>query len=168
VASVFGEFMSCDAIHIGGPGDEGIDLILVDGNRKYVVQVKRRSRRGATESVSSIREFVGAMVLKGEVRGLFISTAAQFSREAMEAAHTAGQIGVIEYLELVDVKRLLDVCRLTATSIPVSWHRALTKPEAIQEHLAQSFDAFMVMAMGHQDWRMEHASNTPFSPGTLE
>jgi restriction system protein len=54
VASVFSEFMDCEAIHVGGPNDQGIEVILVQGERHYVVQVKRRQLADAVESVKSI------------------------------------------------------------------------------------------------------------------
>jgi len=44
------------------------------GDRRYVVQTKRRAGNAA-ESVASIREFVGAMVLAAELRGIFVTSA---------------------------------------------------------------------------------------------
>lgn len=154
VGSIFAEFMNCEAIHVGGPGDGGIDLILVDGARRYVVQVKRRSSFSKSEGVQAIREFVGAMVLNGTLRGLFVTTAPRYSLKAIGIPQTALERGAVQYLELVDSRRLVDVLRLTTANTKPAWMQSGTRSGELLEHITPGFDAFMILAMGNPDWRL--------------
>jgi restriction system protein len=154
VSSVFRDFMNCEAIHIGGPNDDGIDIILVDGDRRYVVQVKRRQSAHATEGVSGIREFLGAMMLDGAVRGLFVSTARRFSKQAKSASQRAQSLGLIEKIQLIDATRLLEVCKLTATKLDEPWRNAQSNPDRFVEHVNPGFQKFMELAMGSPKWRV--------------
>jgi hypothetical protein len=152
VADVFRETMHCEAIHVGGPNDGGIDIVLIDGDRRYVVQTKRRMG-GAAEGVAGIREFVGAMVLAGELRGLYVSTAPRFSPSAIAAAGLAAERGLVEYIDLVDPKRLIDVCKLAVTSSGELWQKAKSTANLLSQHASSGFDLFMALYLGDLEWR---------------
>jgi len=154
VGAVFSEYMSCEAIHVGGPHDNGIDLILIDGNRRHVVQVKRRQSQREAEPVSGIREFLGAMVLDGTMKGLFVSTAPRFSRKAVATARKARQRRIVNYIGLISAKRLIDVCKLTASRSEPLWKRYASKAEQLSNHVERGHAAFMQLAVGHRDWRI--------------
>ena len=154
VGSVFGEFMNCETIHVGGANDDGIDLLLIDSERRYVVQVKRRMSPHAAEAVSGVREFLGAMLLDGTLRGLFVSTAPRFSHQARATASKAEQIELVEKIELIDSRRLVEVCRLTTPQIPPPSERAWSKPEDFADHLRSGFNKFSELAMGNSRWKM--------------
>ncbi len=154
VGAVFSEYMSCEAIHVGGPSDNGIDLILIDGNRRYVVQVKRRQSPRKAEAVSGIREFLGAMVLDGTLKGLFVSTAHHFSKNAVATVQKAQKRGIVEYIGLVSAKRLIDVCRLTASQSQPAWKRHVSKAQQLPSHAESGQHAFISLAMGNPDWRL--------------
>jgi hypothetical protein len=156
VGDVFSEHMDCNAIHVGGPNDGGIDIILVDGKRRYVVQVKRRMYHDSVESVSGIREFVGAMVLHGTLKGLFVSTASRFSRSAQETANKAKEKGILEYIELVDGNKLKNLCRLSKGNSTPNWTKNISKPKNLLIHVNPGFHAFMEHAMGHKDWKIAY------------
>jgi hypothetical protein len=113
VKSVFADFFSCEAIHLGGPGDGGYDLVLLLSDCPTLVQVKQRIDPAKTEPVSSIREFLGAILLAGRRVGIFVSTANRFSKQAQTAARTASST-LVDRLELVDASRLIDILRLVA------------------------------------------------------
>jgi hypothetical protein len=123
VADVWKDFMDCEAIHVGGPNDHGIDIVLIQGDRSYAVQVKRRSRATSTEPVSTIREFVGAMIISGEPRGIIVTTAQRFSAAALQTSARAIEHPSIEEIVLVDSKRFIDVCKATSTSVPRPWKK---------------------------------------------
>jgi restriction endonuclease Mrr len=123
VGRVFADFMSCEAVHLGGPSDGGIDLVLVHGDRDYVVQVKRRANPNSVEAVSGIREFIGAMLLSGSPNGLFVTTAPRFSASAATAAATASNRKIVDEIALIDGNRLFDVCGLTAPREAEPWKR---------------------------------------------
>jgi restriction endonuclease Mrr len=122
-------------VHLGGPCDGGVDLVLINGPRRYVVQVKRRQSATIAECISSVREFVGAMVIAGETRGIFVSTAPTFSRQAVRDSLVAQTRGAIEYLELVNGRRLLEVCEIASERDSADWQRALTEEDTVLEHI---------------------------------
>ena len=148
VESIFRDFMSCEAVHIGGPGDGGVDLILVHGPRRYVVQVKRRQSASKAESVKSVREFIGAMVISGETRGIFVSTAPAFSRQAVRDAEVVQARGAVEYLELMNGTRLLEICEIASGQASPSWQCALTAEKDLLEHINTGRFEFLELVFG--------------------
>jgi hypothetical protein len=112
VGSIFSDFFSCETVHVGGPRDGGFDLLLLMSDTPALVQVKQRMDPKKSEAVSSIREFLGAMVLKGGRIGFFVSTARRFSPLAQEAANKAKT--VVEKIELVDASKLIDMLKIVA------------------------------------------------------
>jgi len=123
VADVFKDFYNCEVFHLGGPSDGGIDLLLVNGNRQIVVQVKRRSKGKPSESVSLIREFLGAMLLQDQFRGIYVTTADSFSSESSRAISIAMNKSIIDYIDLVDFAKLRDICSLVAYQNSKPWSR---------------------------------------------
>ncbi|MCP1472002.1 HJR/Mrr/RecB family endonuclease [Sphingobium sp. OAS761] len=111
VGHVFRETHHCDVRYVGGPNDRGIDLYLVKGDDEMAVQVKRRAIRRGGEPVSSVREFVGAMVIEQMLSGIFVTTGT-FSPFARVAASRAMDSEVIEQIQLIDGKLLIEMCEL--------------------------------------------------------
>ena len=73
--------------HLGGPGDEGVDgVINLDtlGLQKLYVQAKRY-KDGSKITPDTIQAFIGALVSKRAVGGVFITTS-DFTAAAREAA----------------------------------------------------------------------------------
>jgi restriction system protein len=120
VGSILSDFMDCDVVHTGRTGDGGIDLLLLDGNLPYVVQVKRRSRTQG-ESVSAIREFVGATLLAGYRRGIYVTAAPHYTSAAIGVARQARTRGLLEKLHLLDRKRFLRILHLVSTKTLSPW-----------------------------------------------
>ena len=147
--------MACDAIHVGGPNDDGIDIVLIDGDRRFVVQVKRRKHRCIAEAVSGIREFVGAMVLKGVVKGIFVTTAERFSHQAAATGRKAKDRKVVEFIKLVNADRLIDICKLSAKLRNPPWATKFSKIADIKKHIYPGRNTFMNLAMGHPEWKLE-------------
>ena len=157
VGAVFGEYMDCEAIHVGGPNDEGVDLLLVGGDQKYAVQVKRRYR-DAAEAVSGVREFIGAMLLQGIIRGLFVTTANRYSPQAEAAARKAEEKGIVECIKLYDATKLVDVCKLQLNAGVEPWEQACMRDDDVSSHTSSGYDAFLELQMGHPDWGVEGGS----------
>ncbi|WP_333823837.1 restriction endonuclease [Pinisolibacter sp.] len=112
VGHVFRETHKCEVSYVGGPNDRGIDLYLARGDQEMVVQVKRRALRRGAQPASSVREFVGAMVIQGALRGIFV-TSGKFSKAAVREADDASRREPITSIELVDGGRLIAMCELT-------------------------------------------------------
>jgi restriction system protein len=104
---VLKDFMDCDVIHTGRTNDGGIDLLLLDGDAPYVVQVKRWEQRSRGEAVGAIREFLGATLIAGHNRGIYVTTAPHYTPAAIGAARQAKARKLVEKLHLVDRGRFL-------------------------------------------------------------
>lgn len=74
VGSIFQDYFQCEAYHVGGPGDEGIDYILLAGDRNILLQIKRRSDPSETELPRVVRELIGTLVFHGENHGILATT----------------------------------------------------------------------------------------------
>ena len=83
-----------DVMHVGGPDDGGIDLILIGNDEStWLVQVKRRESPDTSESVQTIRNLLGAMVLNDSRAGIVVSTADHFTQRARQASVKSGRRG---------------------------------------------------------------------------
>ena len=111
--SLLSDFFCCDVTHVGKSHDGGIDLLVVHSDEGIIpVQVKRRRDNNRTEGVSSIREFRGAMVLKGFSKGVFLTTARKYSNEAIKAANPTPEHLINQKIVLLDCRRLVEVLEL--------------------------------------------------------
>lgn len=115
VASVFRD-CGYDACATAYTNDGGIDVVLAGvGGKSIGVQVKRHRR---SIQVEQIRSFLGALLLKGHVGGMFVSTS-PFQRGAARAAQTASATHVP--IELIDADRffsMLEIAQLSQAPEP--------------------------------------------------
>ena len=118
VGSVFSDALDCEAVHVGGPGDNGIDLILLDAEEPIAIQVKRRGDPSKSEGVAVVRDFLGALLLEGRARGMVVTTAHQYSAAARSAADKARELGLVSGIELVNADALWSICKLHAPATP--------------------------------------------------
>lgn len=107
VASVFRN-TGCVAEVVGRSGDGGIDII-VGGftGGQFAVQVKRSAN---VIAVNSIRDFLGALVIEGHSRGVFVTTS-RFSSASTVAAERARGRGLP--IVLWDAPRLLSALHVS-------------------------------------------------------
>lgn len=132
VAAVLSDFYpGCEVHHCGRSHDGGIDLLLALSDVPVAVQVKRRLRRDRGESVTAVREFLGAMQVEGLSRGIYVTTADHFSREARSAAARVVQRGAVCGLDLIDRSSFFSMLGVVRPAVASSW-----KP-----HLPAGFDA---------------------------
>jgi restriction system protein len=90
VKSVFRD-VGFSVVSCGYHKDGGLDAILSnDGKCMVGVQVKRYKEKIA---VSLIREFCGALMLRGMTAGVFVTTS-KYTKGATQEAHLASDIGV--------------------------------------------------------------------------
>jgi hypothetical protein len=153
VAAAFRETMPCEVRHLGGPGDNGVDVLMITAEKAYAIQVKRRADPQKTEPVSSIREFLGAMILEGHRNGIFVSTAAQFSRAAELAAKRAPLTGTVDFLELKNARDIHGMFTIGARNQPV-WEKFLTERDSVSECSSPGFDDFFSEIVGDRNWRV--------------
>lgn len=61
---VFSSHFNCEVEHIGQSHDGGVDLLIINSDKPILVQVKRREKASSVESVSTVRDFLGAMFIR--------------------------------------------------------------------------------------------------------
>lgn len=113
VASILKDFYGGDVVRVTAntfSPDGGVDLLVVEkgGLLQRAVQIKRRLT-DAVESVGEIRNFIGAMLLAGQDRGTFVTTASRFSQPALDVRRNTYLAKHRLELELVDGERLLEL-----------------------------------------------------------
>ena len=123
VQSVFSDYFKTEVTLIGKSGDGGIDLLFCEGENPVAVQVKRRSKKDTAEGVSVVREFIGAMLLKGIRSGIFVSTADRFSYPAKTAARTGADKGIVQELKLIDAKSFWGMFQLKSKRANFPWEQ---------------------------------------------
>lgn len=115
VQSILKEHLSCDvytATANANSPDGGIDLHVCSKNGSIIsaVQVKRRIKRDS-EPVSEVRDFVGAMVIKGFQKGYFVTTAERFTSVAQQIPNQLKEINSRLELELIDGQKLFELLK---------------------------------------------------------
>lgn len=123
VQSVFSDFFHCIVHHCGQSHDGGIDLYFIESDKPAFVQVKRRETPNKTESVSAIRDFLGAMMLKKAQKGYFVSTAEKYSLEAQNAAQKSEELGLIESYNLINCKRFFEILEIVHKDKVLPWEK---------------------------------------------
>jgi hypothetical protein len=137
MASCFRDsFPNAEVIHLGGRRDHGIDLKLIQTEMGTVlVQVKRRANLERNESVQVVRELNGVMLREGVPRGIVVTTAKGYTKDAKEEAahvqrayHDSDRFSRyrVDLLAFDDVVKLLEL----PTSTPRPWQQ--TFQEALE------------------------------------
>jgi restriction system protein len=123
VQAVFSSFFNCDIHHCGRSHDEGIDLYYVDSENPVAIQVKRREKPNFVEPVSSIREFLGAVMLSNFSGAIYVTTANHFSKEAQQVRVKAVKRDLVKSFELYDFKRFISMLKLEYSDNKEPWRR---------------------------------------------
>jgi len=125
VQSVFSDHYACEVIHCGRSHDGGVDLVIVNSDSPTLVQVKRRQDPKHTESVSSIREFLGAIMLNSSKHGIYVTTADHFSKMSQDAKHLALERNLVKQFELVDFRSFIEILNLNHIDSSSPWEEIL-------------------------------------------
>lgn len=136
VGSVFSDFYNCTVEHCGGPNDGGIDLVMIHRGEPIVIQVKRRSTE-KKEPVSTVREFLGAMVVADAKHGVFVTSAPSFSKSAQSIPQRIKDQGRVESIDLVDLDRFIAMINATDHKFDAPWEDYRVMAEARSRFTAQ-------------------------------
>lgn len=121
VSSVFSDFYHCEATVVGKSSDGGVDVILVDSDQPIMIQVKRRQSIKSTESVSGIRDLLGATLLKQSKGCMFVSTANKFSRDAEKTAARSIELGLVQRYDLINYEEFISMLKSRPTGVQCIW-----------------------------------------------
>lgn len=106
---VFSAYYDCEVKHVGKTGDGGKDLIIVQSDDPILVQVKRRANPEHIELVKGIREFVGTMYIEGANKGVYLSTAKEFSKGCIETVDKVVNNRKFDSFNLVNFERFCNM-----------------------------------------------------------
>ena len=109
VSEVYKNYFNCEVAHIGGPNDNGIDAYAIIADEVNVIQVKRRSNKNSTEGVSTVREFLGAMISQNKKLGHIVSSASKFSYSAKELVKNQHLTALNINIKLVSAQELFNM-----------------------------------------------------------
>lgn len=122
VGSILSGVYDCEVYQLGYSKDGGIDLLLLKSDHQVAVQVKRRESNAKKESVSLVREFLGASLLASHSDLIYVTSAAGFTKGAQIAAEKAVRDKLVRSYELIDGPRFSSM--LSKTVEPI-WKTAL-------------------------------------------
>jgi len=118
---VFSAYFECEVEHVGKSHDGGVDLLIIKSEKPILVQAKRRTKSDSVESVSTVRDFLGAMYIKKNFNGIIVSTANHFSRPARKVIESLENENRLEYFELFDFKKFFSVMDSVNISRQRNW-----------------------------------------------
>jgi restriction system protein len=95
-------------------GDEGIDIFIFDGDNDSTVGIQVKRYKGNI-SAEQIRSFIGALVLKGITKGVYVTTS-EYQKGAERAAAIAqSSLGI--GVNLLDSEKFYDAMKIATRSI---------------------------------------------------
>jgi hypothetical protein len=114
VAAVLQDFYDVEVSVVGRTADGGIDLVYVQSEKPFAVQVKRRQSSDSKETVELVRAFLGACLLAERRNAAIVTTAADFTAPARAAAKRAVRLGLLETFDLVAREKFLELFHYTS------------------------------------------------------
>jgi len=130
VGDIFRDFYPGSEVHhCGRSHDGGIDLVLLlsdSPGAPVAIQVKRRLRLDRGEPATAVREFLGAMQVQGFSRGIYLTTADHFSRDARSEASRVLQRGAVAGLELIDRKSFFSMLGVVRPAVVPTWRQYIS------------------------------------------
>ncbi len=125
VQYVFRSYYACDVMHCGKSHDGGVDLIMIDSDNPTLIQVKRRQNPDYVESVSVIREFLGALLINKSRKGIFVSTSDHYSRETIKTINMILKEEIVTKFELIDFTRFSEMLNITKSERNEPWMKLI-------------------------------------------
>lgn len=124
IVSVLKAHLNCDVRYVTNTyaPDRGIDFVLVESDRTSIaLQIKRRIIKNV-EPVTEVRAFLGAMVVNGFTKGIYVTTANRFSRNVLEEFSNSiwlAQQGLsVSLLEAPSLFEILRLQQVAASNLP--------------------------------------------------
>lgn len=126
VGSIIRNFFACEVYHVGKSNDGGIDLLAIESDNPLVIQVKRRLNPDSVEGVDVVRLLFASMFASGAKRGMLVTSAQRFSKQAAEWAHLPNLRDSGFEIDLVAFERLLEMTRQAGPGAASGWETAVS------------------------------------------
>jgi hypothetical protein len=140
MADCFSDFYKdARVFHIGGRRDKGIDLKIVgNDDEQIIVQIKNRKKRISAEGVSAVRELNGVLFREGVPRGIVVTTARRFTKDAfaetrLNWALPPGAPFDRYRVELFARSDVIDLLNLQTQRHPEPWRPHLVTRDLLEE-----------------------------------
>lgn len=121
VASVYHDLFNCEVRQVGGPGDNGVDLWMIQADQPCLIQCKRRQNDSAIQGVEAVRELVGAIIFAGTQRGHLVTNARRFSGPAQRAAGSKALVETNIEITLINREDLLRMLQIANGRLEAYW-----------------------------------------------
>ena len=147
------EWEPCEVRHLGSahyPRDTGIDLLLITTEEDYLVSVKHHPKhlqegRRRLEGVKFIRELNGVLFRENKIKGILVTSAKGYTRQAKEEISTTKVNNPGYELILVDKLRLDNwLANQSVNHRP--WRKGMT-PGPFSQHPFSNLEGVSVQEM---------------------
>lgn len=129
VGSVLSSYYNCEVYHVGQTRDGGVDLIMVAADQPIMIQVKHRQHEQAVEGIDVVKLLFASLYPHGHKRGMVITTAHHFSKDASKWIHLPRLRDTGYSIELVAIDKLLRMLNSCGTGNEASgWETAIAFP----------------------------------------
>ncbi len=126
VSSCFSEFFACAAIPVGGSGDDGIDVLLLDAANPLLLEVRRSADPASGKSVRVVTELLGVAWRSGRCDGIVVSTANRYLfPDQQKALRSTSIMDMGHRIKLYDEAVFVDVLARTLTPTEQPWETFL-------------------------------------------
>jgi len=95
--------------------------LIINSDKPILVQVKRREKTSSVESVSTVRDFLGAMFIRNNYKGIDVSTAKSFSKPSEKVIEDLKNENRLEYFEMFDFSRFSSILKIVDLSRKKNW-----------------------------------------------
>lgn len=122
---VFSDFYQCEVQHCGKSHDGGIDLFMICSDDPILIQCKRREKPNKIEPISAIREFIGTLFIEGKNKGIYVTTAKDFSREAKKMINEQLYERKFDRFDLINYNDFVSMHNFVNNNIVKPWENIL-------------------------------------------
>jgi hypothetical protein len=122
VSACFSDFFACEAIPVGGPGDAGIDVILLDAEQPLILEVQRSADPASGKSVQVVTELLGMALWLERCDGIVVSTANRYRFPSKKKAlRGTSMMDMGHRIKLYNDAIVVDVLARTLTPTAQPW-----------------------------------------------
>ena len=139
---VFSDFYNCDVVHCGKSHDGGKDLFMIISDEPILVQCKRRVKYETIEPISSIREFIGTLFIEEVNKGIYVTTAKDFSMSTKKLIKKQLDRRKLERFDLINFDEFIKMHNLTFSHEKKPWEKIFSPYATFHENRTIEIDKY--------------------------